>query len=296
MAGNSTTDISTWLTDSTAELLETQNADGGWPYYKGQGSSTEATALAMLALSESDSATVAVASAADWLGQRQQSDGMFTASASHAEGSWLTPLAAMAMARQGYQASASSASAALLGVEVFTFVPPVSGLYGYDTLIPGWPWTIGDFSWVEPTSLATIFLKQEGQGASDRVRRAVDLLRNRFISSGGWNYGEPVVLNGQLFPTVAPTALASLALADEPGEQEAVGLSWLMGQRGGISSLFSLGWATLALNIMGSLDDDWRTDVIARWTELPTDRRGPMGTSLCLLGLSDTSAHPFALS
>ena len=89
--------------------------------------------------------------------------------------------------------------------------------------------------------------------------------------------------------------VALLAMADEQNDITAAALNWLQSQRGQISSLLSLGWTTIALNIYGVLDDDWRTGVITLWDESPQDRRGPVETSLCLIGLTNVDNHPFGL-
>jgi hypothetical protein len=154
---------------------------------------------------------------------------------------------------------------------------------------------LGDFSFVEPTALAVIFLKQAGYWNEQRVRQGIQFLNDRTLADGGWNYGEPQVLGGNLYPTILPTAIALLGLVDEQNETTAAAVNWLLSQRGQISSLLSLGWATMALNIYGLLDDDWRSDVIIRWDELPQERRGPMEASLCLLGLAEVNNHPFGL-
>jgi hypothetical protein len=206
-------------------------------------------------------------------------------------------LAALALSRQGRVAAAGTAAAALLAEPVFTISPlQADGMYGYDTNIPGWPWTYGDYSFVEPTGLAMIFLKRAGHGSAARVRQGASMLRARAFASGGWNYGEPRVLGGDLFPTVAPTAVALLALADEQDEASAAAATWLAAQRGQVSSLFSLGWAAIALNVFNLLDDNWRADVRARYCALPVERQTPMETALCLLGLAPRDNHPFALA
>jgi len=292
----STTIVNTWTATATEQLLESQNADGGWPYRTGDSSSTEPTSLALLALSASGGADSAIASASSYLTSRQRPDGLFTASESHLDASWCSPLAAIGLRRAGQSSPADAAASALLSEPVFTFSGAVAlGLYDYDTGIPGWPWTFGDYSFVEPTALAMVFLKQSGSGSEVRVRQGGDMLRARALAAGGWNYGEPKVLGGELFTTVAPTAAALLALADEPDEVTAAALSRLLEQRGQISSLFSLGWASIALNVVQTLDDGWRDDVVTLWSSLPAERRGPLETALCLLGVSDSPQHPFAL-
>lgn len=287
----------TWITTTAAELLTAQNSDGGWTYSADQASAIEPTALAMLALGEITSGEQALTSAADWLQARQLSDGLFTASTIHQEASWLSPLAALALQQQGYSAAAESALQAILNVAVYTISNVLEqSPYGYDTQIPGWPWNVGGFSFTEPTALAMIFLKRSGYASADKVIEGARFLRDRALNSGGWNYGEPKVLGGELFPAVVPTAMALLALADERDAITSSAEAWLSSQVESSSSLMSLGWAGIALNVLGLLDDDWRSAIMNRWSELPTSRLGPMETALCLLGLIDTSDHPMGVA
>ena len=83
------------------------------------------------------------------------------------------------------------------------------------------------------------------------------MLRARSLPGGQWNYGEPKVLSGELFPTLAPTALALLALADEPDTGTEAAQQWLKSQQGQVSSLFSLALAAIALDVLGQFGDDW---------------------------------------
>jgi hypothetical protein len=288
-------DPTTWMTTAASELQGLRNPDGGWPFVAGDASATEPTVLAMLALSGTPGIDLATPLA--WLIGRRRDDAFFTASPAHADRSWLTPLAAMACRLAGNEAVATAAAGALLAEPTFTFSSVLTrGLYGYDTSIPGWPWTSGDFSFVEPTALAMTFLKQTGHSAESRVRQAVSMLHTRALAAGGWNYGEPQVLGGDLFPTVAPTALALIALADEQDGTTDAAVQWLQSRQGQVSSLFSLGWGAAALNVLGVLDDAWRQDVMTQWCAAPPERRGPRETALCMLGLWTGTAHPLSVS
>lgn len=288
-------DNQAWATTAIDTLLGWRSADGGWPYRPGQASATEPTALGILALDhagvEWDAST-----ATDWLIARRRSDDLFTASENHAEASWTSPLAALALHDRGYTDVALAAAEALLALEVHTPAPLQAGLYGFDTQIPGWPWTDGDFSFVEPTGLTLILLKRLGYRDHPRVRDGASLLRDRAIDGGGWNYGEPNVLGGDMFPIVVPTALALLALADEQDDVTAAGLSWLRGETESLSSLLSLTWATLAIRL---LDDSFDANSMAltnAWAEAPSNRRGPMETALALLALADRGDHPLGVA
>ena len=56
-----------------------------------------------------------------------------------------------------------------------------------------------------------------------------------------------------------------------------------------------VGWNSHG-SLLGVLDGDWQTAVIARWHELPAERHGPMETSLCLLGVTGREHHPLEVS
>ena len=202
----------------------------------------------------------------------------------------------MALAAGGLSESARAAADWLLASTVFVLNPTPTFLYGYDTTLAGWPWTVGDYSFVEPTAAAVIFLKRQGYGSHERVRTAAAMLRSRATAEGGWNYGEPQVLGNDLSPAVVPTAMALVALADEPDDLTAAAWNWLLSRRGTITSLFSLGWAAIALNVWNAMDANWTADLIGRWDAAPPSRRGPLETALCLLGVAPREGHVFAVS
>ena len=74
----------------------------------------------------------------------------------------------------------------------------------------------GTSSWVEPTAIQLLAIQAEGDAQHPRVGEAVRLLRNRAIPSGGWNYGNSVLLGAPLRPMVQSTGLALAALAGHP--------------------------------------------------------------------------------
>lgn len=290
------TDLNQWRATAAGELLALRNADGGWPYQAPSASATEPTALAALALADTGVEAQILTAAADWLTAQQRAGGLFTASPTHQEGSWLTSLAALALTRLGRPESAATAAQALLATEVYAFNQTAPDIYGYDITLRGWSWSPGAFSFIEPTAWGVLYLKQAGYADHARVRGAVELIHDRALAAGGWNYGEPEVLGGTLFPTAAPTALVLLALADEPDERTAAGLSWLQAQRGQITTLYSLGWTAIALSVLGTMTAEWQDEIIATWTAQSAERRDAVGTALCLLGLRAAAGHPLSLN
>lgn len=291
------TSETTAIDEAQALLLASRNSDGGWAYYAGEASSTEPTALAFLAL-HARGALADVDATRSWLRARQMPSGFFTTNLVHDEPSWATPLAGIALAAlgDGDADAVSLAASAMLTVPVYTPGGPLVALnHDYDTSVPGWPWTYGDYSFPEPTALAVTFLKQQGRGGERRVRDAIAMFAVRALPEG-WNYGEPSVLKGALFPAVAPTALSLIALADEQNGDTQAGLAWLDTQRGKITSMFSLGWTGVALNVLGLLDEAWRAELVALWAGSPADRRQPMDAALFLLALSESASHPFRVA
>ena len=99
-----------------------------------------------------------------------------------------------------------------------------------------------------------------------------------------------------MFPIVVPTSLALLALANDQDDKTQAGLNWLLTQREQTTSLFSLGWAVTALKVLGQIDDNWRNSVVSLWDSLPAERRGPMDTALCMLGLGSGDTHPMEVA
>lgn len=290
------TAVDSWKEAARAHLRALRNPDGGWPYRAGDESATEPTALAVLALMGS-LADEGLPIAADWLEARQIAPGQFSASVSHQEASWLTPVAALALSEAGRVELAAAAADALLREPVFTFSQAgPQRLYGYDTTLAGWGWNAGTFSFVEPTAWSTIFLKRRGFGEDPRVREAATLLRDRALADGGWNYGEPEVLQGRLYPAEAPTALALLALSDERDAVVEAGAGWLRGRLGEITSLYSLGWSAIALARLDGPSEAWIAQVTSRWEALPIDRCDAVGTALSLIAVQSNDAGPFTTS
>jgi hypothetical protein len=74
------------------------------------------------------------------------------------------------------------------------------------------------------------------------------MLLDRACVDGGWNSGNSVVYGVALRPHVEATAIALLALQDEP-RTEVIhnGLSWLRQNAAGIDSVSSLAWCILSL-------------------------------------------------
>lgn len=122
-----------------------------------------------------------------------------------------------------------------------------------DGSLIGWPWISDTFSWVQPTSYAIFALKLAGLGSHDRVKEAEALLFDRMCRQGGWNFGNPVILNRQIDPSLSETAIALFALQDVPEAKDEIdkALSLLERELPVFPSALSLSLGILSLQLFG---------------------------------------------
>jgi hypothetical protein len=153
-----------------------------------------------------------------------------------------------------------------------------------DTTLVGWSWISNTFSWVQPTSLGALALKLSGLGTHERVKEAEVLILDRMCYQGGWNFGNPAILDTPLPPAVVDTAVALFALQDVPRAADAVEISLSVLERLALErpSAFALALSVLCLNIynrpLGNFidllrerqesDGSWRQSIL--WTALAT--------------------------
>ena len=125
--------------------------------------------------------------------------------------------------------------------------------YRYDASIPGWPWTPRTTGWIEPTALFIIALAPTRNPAVPEAgsESGIELILDRKVPSGGWNFGNPLSRHYELEATVMSTALALAALgaAGVPESRPAVaeGIRYLTRSLAGEVSTASLAWTLLAL-------------------------------------------------
>lgn len=121
----------------------------------------------------------------------------------------------------------------------------------------GWPWQTGACSWVVPTSFAVLALKKEFPSCKPRkvirrIRIGVEMLLDRVCPTGGWNAGNGVVYETPMSPHLDATAIALIALQDEPRiETTTRSLTWLEREANDCDGAWSLAWSILALQVWG---------------------------------------------
>jgi hypothetical protein len=204
-------------------LLGAQNQDGSWPSFVGDDpEGCWTTALALITLHFLESSTTAAQKGRRWLLNNKGQ-----------EGHWL------------WKWKFRTADRAV------QFNPDKYG----------WPWLPGTVSWVIPTALSIVALKQSlAGGGTNEVKNRIELgremLRDRSCPQGGWNAGNGIVFGAALTPHIDATAVALLGLADEGDRITANALDWLCRACVDCSSAYSLAWSALALSIYndGGLD------------------------------------------
>ncbi len=194
----------------------------------------------------------------------QLDNGSISASPQNPDAFWPTPLAILAWQGAAEYATYQSRALRFLLETTGTHPPydPDSPM-GHDTSIKGWPWTTDTHSWVEPTALSLMALQASGYGQHKRAMEATDLLLNRQLPSGGWNYGNTTVFEKELRPMPEYTGVALQALAGRVGRPVvAKSIAYLKHQIKSLSTPFALGWAVTALKAWGESDGIYHQKII----------------------------------
>jgi hypothetical protein len=120
----------------------------------------------------------------------------------------------------------------------------------------GWPWREGNAAWIEPTAHTLVALKKvagsyKGGELEHRVRDGEALVLSRRCSDGGWNCGNPNVLNFDLPSYPETTGLALLGLQGRSASELAGPLDAARRFREETKSSLAKAWLTIALRCHG---------------------------------------------
>jgi hypothetical protein len=278
-----------------------QNPDGGWGYEPGRRSLVEPTSFCVLALlARGESA--AAGRGLGFLRSCVKSSGAVGIDPKDPEGSWMSYAALLAFHAAGAAEDERRLKGWILSFEDasgrFTKdeIAIVASRYRYDASIQGWAWTPRTTAWVEPTALVILALIRTGVASTEkRIKSGIDLLIDRKVPSGGWNFGNPYSKSYELEASTMSTALALAALgaAGVPKGRPAVaaGLGFIERALAGDVSTASLAWCLLALK--GYPDAAAAIPGLAgRLARLQTEdgafRGNLFETALAFLVLSDT--------
>jgi hypothetical protein len=249
---------SPWIESARGYLLSLCEPTGGWGYRPDTAPSAEPTALACLGLlgSEEDRPAphpvVEIERSAGWLVSLQRRDGALGVSPALPVPVWTTPHAVLLWsALGGYATERARAIDWLLAQEGLAVPRGASpgAAADHDTTLVGWPWIDGTHSWLEPTALAVLALRCAGKADHPRVRAGLQLIRDRALAGGGWNYGNRAAFGHELRPQPGPTGLALLALAgtEVPALCIEPAITYLLGALPETCAPLSTCWGVLGL-------------------------------------------------
>jgi len=213
----------------------------------------EPTCLALLALSdEHDRFASVIEKGRRALSSFRRPDGSYRLDRGREEAIWPTALALFVESALGAEPRSLEVTVASLlsfqgrGADD----PKAAAMHDIDHQLIGWPWALGNFSWVEPTAWACLALERAGHADHPRVREGRRLLLDRIAESGGANYGNRRIFDRPTESQVEPTALLLLALQHCP-EQDRLQTSirYLAESAKEGDDIERLCWAKLALHV-----------------------------------------------
>lgn len=245
-------------------LRQAQNSDGGWGYFPGKQSWFEPTTYAMLALQGAPGSGGSVDLAWKLLRSWQTPDGSSRPNGQVEGGTWVTAQAVtLACVRGVYDDQVRHSVDWLLrvvGAESSFAMRAAAWVHllktKADVTHKGWPWRDGNAAWVEPTVQALIALKKVAKNYRSpelerRVKDGEAQILSRRCSDGGWNCGNPNVLNYDLPSYPETTALALLGLQGRSREELAVPLALATRFRAETRSSLARAWLVIALRCHG---------------------------------------------
>lgn len=242
-------------------LLQSQNPDGGWGYRVQGMSYVEPTAAVLLALNDAGPRN----RARDFLLGLQQKDGGWGIAAMDAESGWMTAWAIIALTSTDFAEARDAVERGvvwLLGHSGLRLTDSIAlevsrKRLRIDSSLRGWPWQPGDSAWVHPTSLAMRALIAAGKRDEPGLRDGIVYLFDRAVEGGGWNIGNPWMLDKKIPATIQDTAVALMALraanaTDDPRIASAI--QYLRDALANAQTPAELAWGIYALQ-------DWKLDV-----------------------------------
>jgi hypothetical protein len=195
--------------------IKSRAVPGGGFLHKPEGSHrADTTAWAIIALCGDLAEGETVERASDCLAAAQAPDGRVPLMEGLAAAYWATPLAALAWKKSSCcQNELERALHFLMNSSGQHFPKEKDSPAGHDTAIRGWSWVDGTHSWLEPTALSILALRANGFATHPRTLEAVDMIMDRQLPSGGWNYGNTTVFGQELLPMPEHTGQALCAIA-----------------------------------------------------------------------------------
>jgi len=246
------------LNDLQSEIERRSLSTGGWANGTASRAGIETTCFALMALGKQERTR---RQAADLLLRLQNPDGSWPAfEGDDPEGCWVTALVAIALRHiQSPSIPIEKAARWLLDNKGREARLPwkwkfqtVDRRVQFNPDKYGWAWFPGTLSWVIPTAVSLIALRQtfpccETKKGADRIRLGIEMLHDRACPQGGWNAGNGIVFGSPLPAHIDATAVALLALTEDRQPSTRHALDWLRRTSAECRSTYSVAWSTLAL-------------------------------------------------
>ena len=245
-------------------LRKTQNADGAWGYFPGKGSWMEPTTYAILALHGSPGSEARIGRAWSRIQSWRLADGSYRPGAEVKDGTWVTAHAVTLATVLGKSDPSTRQSVdwllkvrgeeGSLAKEILSYFHVLKTTLDFSHA--GWPWHTGNSSWIEPTSHTLVALKKASKTypSGDLRRRVIDgelMILTRRSSDGGWNCGNPNVLNFDLPSYPETTGLALLGLQGRSAKELSGPLEFAAKLRAETKSSLAKAWLGIALRNFG---------------------------------------------
>ena len=246
-------------------LRATQNRDGGWGYFPGKQSWLEPTVYAMLALQGTTGSEAMLDRAWQLSSSWELADGSVRPNGEIQDGTWVTALLVTLASVRGVQDANVGRSVAWLLRVVGAEHNLAMRAFSYFNLLKtkldvsheGWPWRNGNAAWIEPTALTLVALKKAAAHfpsaeLNRRVREGEELVLARRCSDGGWNCGNPNVLNFDLPSYPESTGLALIGLQGRGATELAGPLDAARRFRAETRSSLAKAWIAIAQRLHGA--------------------------------------------
>ena len=247
------------------EILKKLLPDGGFALFEKGNYRPDATTWAILSLESLNIEATVVDHARSRLKQDQDKDGRVSVQKGLSAAYWTTSLAALAWHGEPAYQEAYNRSIDFL---IFTSGQGSSkeSYIGHDTNLKGWPWIEGTHSWVEPTSLAISALKSAGYEKNNRVTEALQLILDRQLPHGGWNYGNTDIFGQELRADPYSTGIALYALSGSIDRKDIQkSLEYLAKRVKKDRTPLSLGWEIMGLCAWNEYQNSFDNYLIECW-------------------------------
>ncbi len=265
-------------------LLTRTQSNGGFLSAPHRKDRPDATAWGTIILSHSNIEANPIERSRDYLTTYQMEDGRVSLSTDHPDSFWPTPLSILAWGiSPPHKRNQVKSIHFLLNTSGEHWAKnPISPLQ-HDPSLKGWPWIEHTHSWVESTAMAMIALHNMGYSGHPRLTEATNMILDRQLPHGGWNYGNTRVFGNELRPSPEDTGAALSALAGRVNKSViAKSLKFLHTEYTRLRTPIALGWSLLGLNAWDETPPDVSTRIHDTWNR--GDRLGGYDTpSLCLL-------------